>query len=152
MKTNKKLGNKKKDFSPAIFENESCNERPKWWFFGIGLLKIILINSNVPKFLKFQKRPIHLYSISPASEQKNPSYHIKKLTKNIGLCCKSSHIFVTVKHLIFSFKARRGLQRQNCSRQNSAQANTARSLTPRSVSLCWVGLRAVLVTFGSSEN
>ena len=36
------------------------------------------------------------------------------------------HVYF-LKNLIFSFKARRGLQRQNCSRQNSAQANTARS-------------------------
>ena len=31
------------------------------------------------------------------------------------------------KHLIFSLKARRGAQTQNCSRQNSAQCYTARS-------------------------
>ena len=41
--------------------------------------------------------------------------------------------YVTIVHIyffyysVFSFKARRGLQRQNCSQQNSAQANTARS-------------------------
>ena len=34
----------------------------------------------------------------------------------------------------------------------SFQANTARSRTLHSVSLRGVGLRAVLVTFGSSEN
>ena len=45
-----------------------------------------------------------------------------------------------LKHLIFSFKARRGLQRKNRSRQNSAQANTARS---------W--LHAVLANFGFSQ-
>ena len=47
------------------------------------------------------------------------------------------HVYF-LKNLIFSFKARRGLQRQNCSWQNSAQANTARSPTPRSVSHFWI--------------
>ena len=53
----------------------------------------------------------------------------------------------------FPLKARRGLQRQNCSQQNFAQANNTEHIpTPRSVSLPGVGLRAVLVTFGFSEN
>ena len=42
--------------------------------------------------------------------------------------------------------------RQNFSQQNSAQANSLRSPTPRSVSLGRVGLRTLLVTFGSLEN
>ena len=42
------------------------------------------------------------------------------------------HIYL-LKHLIFSFKARRGLQKQNFSWQN-----TARSPTLRSVCLCGV--------------
>ena len=40
--------------------------------------------------------------------------------------------------IVFSLKARRGLQRQNCSLQNSAQASTAWSPTPRSVSHFWI--------------
>ena len=56
------------------------------------------------------------------------------------------------KKLKFSMKARRGMQRQNCFRQNYEQANTLRSPTPRSVSLGRVGLRTLLVTFGSLEN
>ena len=62
-----------------------------------------------------------------------------------------------LKNLIFSFQARRGLQRQNCSWQNSTQANTARSLTPCSVSHFWIfekfncRLCAVLANFGFSE-
>ena len=46
-----------------------------------------------------------------------------------------------IKHLIFSFKARRGLQKQNCSRQTPRRLtlrDTARSLTPRSVRLFWI--------------
>ena len=46
-----------------------------------------------------------------------------------------------IKHLIFSFKARRGLQKQNCSRQSPRRLtlrDTARSLTPRSVRLFWI--------------
>ena len=41
-----------------------------------------------------------------------------------------------LKHLIFSFMARRCLQRKNCSW--SAQANTAQSPTPRSVRHFWI--------------
>ena len=66
-------------------------------------------------------------------------------------CVAKVHVYF-YKNLIYSLKARRGLQRQNCSQQNSGQANTARSRTLRSVSLRGVGLCAVLVTFGSSEN
>ena len=51
--------------------------------------------------------------------------------------------------LVFSFKARRGLQRQNCSWQNSAQANTARSRTLRSVSLHGV-LRGTILSLQAS--
>ena len=62
------------------------------------------------------------------------------------------HIYF-FKNVIFSFKARRGLQRQNSCLQNSAQCkslldikkfnsltprNTARSLTPGSVSQFWI--------------
>ena len=47
-------------------------------------------------------------------------------------------------YLIFSFKARRGLQRQNVCCQNSAQCQPAQRRTPRSVSLRRDGLRAVL--------
>ena len=47
-------------------------------------------------------------------------------------------------NLIFSFKARRGLQRQNVCCQNSAQCQPAQRRTPRSVSLRRDGLRAVL--------
>ena len=42
--------------------------------------------------------------------------------KKFGLCCISTYIFL--KKLIFSIKARIGLQRQNCSWQNSAQCDT----------------------------
>ena len=65
-----------------------------------------------------------------------------------------------IKHLIFSFKARRGLQKQNCSRQTPRRLtlrDTARSLTPRSVRLFWIcskficQLCTVLANFRFSE-
>ena len=55
---------------------------------------------------------------------------------------KSSHTVYFLKHLIFSFKTRRGLQRQN-----SAQANTARSVNLREVQL-----RAVLACAKSDSS
>ena len=76
----------------------------------------------------------------------------KKLTKKVGPCCNSLCIFLIF--LVFSFKARRGLQRQKF----SAQANTARSPTPHSVSHFWIfrkfncQLRAQLANFGFSKN
>ena len=66
-------------------------------------------------------------------------------------CVVIVHIYIFL-NLIFSFKARRGLHRQNCCRQNSAQCQPARSQIPRSISLRRVRLRAVLATFRFSEN
>ena len=63
-----------------------------------------------------------------------------------------------LKIVVSSFKARRGLQRQNCSRKNSAQANTEQSQTPRSVSHFWIfgkcncQLGAVLLACGKSDS
>ena len=79
---------------------------------------------------------------------------IKKQTKML-VYAEIVHIYFFI-NVIFSFKARRGLQRQNSCLQNSAQCkslldikkfnsltprNTARSLTP-----------AVLVNFGFSKD
>ena len=60
------------------------------------------------------------------------------------------HIYFFL-NLIFSFKARRGLQRQNFSLQNSAQCDTAQSPTWRSITLRRGRLRAVLDIFEFSD-
>ena len=84
--------------------------------------------------------------------QKNlPSQPFQKLSKYVGLCCNSSHIFL--KFCSFSFKERRGLKRQNGSWQNSAQADTAhtQSDSPQAYT-AQSSTRAVLVTFGSTKK
>ena len=61
------------------------------------------------------------------------------LVKKVGLCCNSTHIFLTKFNIFIEGKER------------PAKTNVPKK-TPPSVILCGVRLRAVLDTFGSAVN
>ena len=114
----------------------------KWQHFFISLIQSIwasdkqlemvsLKNSFSQRYSNFQFENFDSAQCKPArSRNIFTSLPIKKLTIMLGYVQINNLDFF---YLIFSIKARRGLQRKNWCRQNSAQCQPARSLTPSSL-------------------